>query len=296
MRIIRRALHEPLVHFLILGAVVCGIHRAVAPPVPTHRIVLSDAAIYGLRQEYVRRNGLPPTEQEEAALIQRYIDDEVLYREALAQGFERGDIIVRRRLIQKMEFALQEFEPLPEPPDTELQAYLEAHADRYAVPERVALTQVFVSTDRHPQDASQRAAALRGQLLAGADPATLGDPFLRGQQVPLQAAAQLASTFGTQFAAQVMTLPPGNWSEPLRSSYGLHLVRVTERAAAVRPTLASVRANVLRDWQEERRSQMDRAAIERLRQRYEIHIDRAREDRAWAQPAPVAVDGSDRHG
>src|SRR5207248_607365 len=82
---------------------------------------------------HLRRNGALPTGSEEAALIQRYIDNEVLYREALALGLDRGDIIVRRRLVQKMEFLTEGLDPLPEPTDAELQAYLDAHAERYVV-------------------------------------------------------------------------------------------------------------------------------------------------------------------
>src|SRR5437867_3806925 len=85
-----RWLREPLVHFAVLGVVLFALHRWVAPP-ETRRIVLSAAMIQGLRQDYVRRYGSEPTADEQAALIQRFIDNEVLYREALALGLDRGD-------------------------------------------------------------------------------------------------------------------------------------------------------------------------------------------------------------
>jgi peptidyl-prolyl cis-trans isomerase C len=282
MTLLRRGLKEPLVHFVVLGAALLALYHRVAPPPPSTRIVMSDSLIRGLRQDHLRRTGALPTAEEEAALVQRFIDDEVLYREALALGLDRGDIIVRRRLVQKMEFLTEGMAPLPEPTDAELQAYLDAHRTRYAVPARVALTHVFVSVDRHP-DAQPLADHLRAQLLAGADPSGLGDPFLRGHDLPLHAERDLAAIFGPSFAARVMSLPIGGWSVPLRSSYGWHVVRVTERGAEKQPALAEVRAAVRRDYEEERRAEANRTALDQLRQHYEIRTEAA------AAPTPAVV-------
>ncbi len=268
-----RWVREPLLHFLALGAVLFAGHRWVAPPALTTRIVLSASVIRGLRQEHLRRNGSAPTPDEEAALIRRYVDNEILYREAVVQGLDRGDIIVRRRLVQKMEFVLEGAEPLPEPTDADLEAYLNTHAERYAVAARATLTHVFASADRYGADAAQVAKEFRAQVLAGADPSGLGDPFLRGRDFAQRTERDLAGIFGAAFGAQVMSLPVGPWSEPLRSSYGFHIVRVGERTEGRLPRLDEVRSAVLGDWQEEQRAQAQRAALARLRQRYEIRFE-----------------------
>src|SRR5262245_9650785 len=144
-RRIRTIGREPVLHFAVLGAAIFAVYRAVAPPArPTTTIVLTEAMVDGLRQDYLRRTGTPPSPEEATALIDRFVDSEVLYREALALGLDRGDIIVRRRLVQKMEFLTEGLEPIDAPTDRELQAYLDAHAARYAQPARVALTHVFV--------------------------------------------------------------------------------------------------------------------------------------------------------
>jgi peptidyl-prolyl cis-trans isomerase C len=267
-----RWMKEPLVHFVVLGAALVAAHQWLAPPLPRH-IVLSEAVIRGLRQDYLRRNGARPTLEEEAALIQHFIDDEVQYREALALGLDRGDIIVRRRLVQKMEFLTEDAEPIPEPTDDQLRSYLGAHAERYALPERVAITHVFISTDRHGSEAPALARALRDALMNGADPSRLGDPFLRGRDIALSTEQELAAIFGNGFAARVIALPPGVWSEPLPSSYGLHLARVTNRASGRHPDLTEIRAAVRRDWREEQRTAANRAALDRLRRQYDIRIE-----------------------
>jgi peptidyl-prolyl cis-trans isomerase C len=282
---LRRWLHEPLLHFVVLGVALFTLHHWVAPPQPGRQIVLSAEAIRGLRQDHLRRYGTLPTADEEAAMIQRFINNEVLYREALALGLDRGDIVVRRRLVQKMQFLTEDLQPIATPTDRQLRAYLDAHAVRYAVPARLTLTHVFVSADRHGSSTAAYAAQLRARLLAGADPAQLGDPFLRGRKFSLSTQAELAAAFGATFAAQVMSLPTGTWSEPLRSSYGLHLVRVAKHIAGHQPSLAEVRDAVERDWREERRTEADRLALARLRQRYDVRIEGA----DGAAPAQLAV-------
>jgi peptidyl-prolyl cis-trans isomerase C len=288
----RRWLKEPLLHFVVLGAAVVALHRWVAPPLLGRQIILSQSVIHGLRQDYLRRNGALPTAGEEAALIQRYIDNEVLYREALALGLDRGDIIVRRRLVQKMEFLTEGVEPLPEPADAELQAYLDAHAEHYAVDDLVTLVHVFAGTDRHGAAATSMASQWREQLLAGADPSALGDPFLRGREFTAVSEPELAGIFGGAFAAAVMRLPVGLWSAPIASSYGVHVVRVGAHVVGHQPPLAEVREAVRRDWRDERRAAADRAALVRLRQRYDIRIE-GQAGTAQASELPPPARGGD---
>jgi len=275
MGVVGRWLREPLLHFVVLGAVVFALHRLLAPPAPSRQIVVTEALRRGMRQEHLRRQGAAPTAAEEDAIIQRYVDTEVMVREALALGLDRGDIIVRRRLVQKMEFLNEGLEPISEPTDADLQAYLDAHEERYALAERVSLEHVFVSASGHPIDGEAVAVELREQLLAGADPARLGEPFLRGREFRGQSERDLAAIFGPAFARAVVGLRPEEWSKPVASSYGLHLVRVSERQAGHRPALDAVRREVRRDWQEERRDAAARAAFHRLRERYDIRIEEA---------------------
>ncbi|HUI26773.1 MAG TPA: peptidylprolyl isomerase [Candidatus Kryptonia bacterium] len=277
MTLLRRWSREPLVHFVALGMALFAFHRWVAPTATPKRIELSESMVDGLRRDYLRRTGALPTEAEERALVDQFIDNEVLYREALAMGLDRGDIIVRRRLIQKMEFLTEDEESVAAPTDAELTAYRDAHAERYTLPERVSVEQVFVSVDRHGRETEAVAAELHRRLVAGADPAGLGDPFVRGRAVTQRSESELAGVFGASFATQVMALPLGSWSPPLRSSYGWHLVRVNERVAGGMASLAEIRTTIVRDWRAQRRREASRAALDRLRRGYAIDIERPAE-------------------
>lgn len=233
-------------------------------------------AVAGMREDFRRRTNRMPSATDEQAMLDAYVNDEILVREALAMGLDRGDIIVRRRLIQKMEFLIENSEPVPPPTDAELERFLAAHPDRYASPARVTFTHVFVSAQHPGGDVAGTAASLKAQLEAGADPASLGDPFLRGREFRLHAQGELANVFGAAFAAAVMGLPENVWSGPVHSTFGEHVVRVTEKRPGVEPVLAAVRERVERDWRDERRETLNRQARARLRTRYVVRVDGAK--------------------
>lgn len=266
---------EPLVHFLLLGIVLLASSHWMGDAGRRREIVVSADLRGGLRADHFRRTGQWPTAAEEEALIERYVGDEVLYREALALGLDRGDVIVRRRLVQKMEFLIDDQELVPEPSEAELAELLQSRRDRYTEPERVSLEHVFVGTDRHREDAVQIAEQIGRRLEAGEDAAALGDPFLRGRELRLRSDGELAAIFGAPFARQAMALPERTWSSPIRSSYGLHLVRITERRAARLPGIGEIREALRRDWLEERRAEASRRSLARLRDRYEVRVEGA---------------------
>jgi hypothetical protein len=271
----RRILREPLVHFALLGAALFALHRAVAPPPPTSTIVVSAALQRGFRQEHLRRHGRLPTPEEAQALVDRYVDTEVMLREALALGLDRGDIIVRRRLVQKMEFLNQDMTPPAPPTDADLASFLAARPERYQVAARATIEHVFVSTRLHAGDAAAIAEDLQARIAAGDDPARLGDPFLRGRVFRNATEEEIAGVFGPELAQRVQSAPVGAWVGPYRSSFGLHLLRVSERVGGRPPTIEDVRRELERDWEEERRSEAARAALAALRTRYDVRIETA---------------------
>jgi hypothetical protein len=272
--VLRRLIREPLVHVLVLGALLFVLHRAVAPPSAADEIIVPADTLAGMQEEFRRRTGRMPSATDEQAMLEKWVDDEVLVREAVAMGLDRGDTIVRRRLVQKMEYLLENTETVPAPTDAELETFIRAHADRYASPARVSFAHVFVSAQRAGAGAADEAIALRAKLDEGADPASLGDPFLRGRELRLHSQAELAGIFGPAFAAEVMQLPDGVWSRPIRSTFGVHLVRVSEKRAGTEPALATVRTQAERDWRDERRRMLDHEARARLRERYRMSVER----------------------
>ena len=181
--------------------------------------------------------------------------DAALYREALALGMDRSDVVVERRLADRMAARLRADALRERPADAELRRWYAQHRERWRRPPAVAFTHAFVSRERHGAGAEAAArellAALRAERVDPGSAPARGDPFLLAGQVPLRRLPDLAHQFGRAFAEAVATAAPHAWSEPIESSYGLHLVWVHEQRAEAVPLLDEVRAQVVDAWREE---------------------------------------------
>lgn len=260
----------------MLGVALFLLQRVAAPAGDAREIVVPASLVDGLARDQERRTGRPPTPEERDGLLQRWIDDEVRYREAEALGLDRGDVIVRRRLVQKMDFLLEGSTPLPAPSDAELAAFLAKDPARYARPDRVTIEHVFASYGTPGEAAEARVQAWVPQLAAGAPPAALGDPFMRGRIMAQVSEADLAGIFGPEFATAVVALPDGRWSGPIASSYGAHAVRVIAHTPGSVPPLDEVRDAVARDWRAARREALDREALDALRRQWTVRVEPGR--------------------
>jgi len=278
---VRRWLAEPTLHFLIIAAAVFAAHAWLAPPAANEPggevIVVPAQLVAGLRQNFIGRTGRAPTESEQNGLIDEHVDEEVLYREALALGLDRHDVVVRRRLVQDMRFLLQDVSTIEEPTEAELTEFVDRQPERYGTPARITFSHVFLSADRHGPSTEQDAIALlerlRAEELSPRDAANSGDPFMLGHRFAGQTRDQVAGRFGLRFADALVTLPVKAWSEPIASPYGMHLVWVDERLAAEPPQLDRVRNQARRDLVAERRRQVERRKIAELRERYAVRIE-----------------------
>ena len=277
---ISKLVREPLLLFLVLGALLFGLHTLVNDPPTesdtTNRIQVTAAHIDQLRAGWQRQMGRPPQRQELQGLIDAFIREEVLVREALALGLDRDDIVVRRRLAQKMNFLVEDLALLNEPTEAELSDYFEQHPDLYRLPPRISFTHIYFSRD-HRGDATQPDAEHALNQLAAADQPPLsapelGDPFGLPYDYALQSPREVSNVFGQSFAGTLFDLAPATWQGPLVSGYGLHLVRVQERVEGRLPEFEEVRELVLRDFVEDSRREAKDLAFTALRDRYEIEI------------------------
>jgi hypothetical protein len=273
-----KLLREPLVHFLLLGATLFGGFALMGERTSERagQIVVTPGHIEHLLVSFTRTWQRPPTAPELAGLIDDYIREEVLYREAIAMGLDRDDTIVRRRLRQKLEFLTEETAEMAPPADTDLQAFLQQHPDAFRVEPRLTFQHVYLSRDRHGAAANAEAQQLLTQLTtdaAATDPTALGDPFLLSPEFALSSRSEIARLFGDGFATQLQHLEPGHWTGPIESAYGLHLVFVRARMDGRVPVLAEVRQAVQREWFIARRKAMHEQFYQRLRARYTVVVE-----------------------
>ena len=278
---------EPLVHFVAIGAVLFAIDAlraepaepevpvarepAVATPArsePMQRSIVIDSAVRTqIAAAAERRLGRAPSADELADQTQRWIDEEVLYREAVARGLDREDPVIHERIATRMSYVLEQAAIVPEPSEAELRARFEQRRERWAVPEHVDFTHVFVAGS--DAAATARADELEQALAAGAAPERLGDRFSGGHRYRGRRVADLAQAFGDEFVAGLATQKPGSWVRR-RSRHGIHLGRIDRVDAPRDADCARARLDVRKEWLDARRATELAAAMKRLREAWTI--------------------------
>jgi hypothetical protein len=206
-------------------------------------------------------------------LIESYIRDEIMYREGVKLGLERDDIVVKRRVRQKIEMIAEEDASTRAPTDADLSAYLAANQARFVQPAILTFEQVFLGQPTSGAGVVHAVAVTREALRSGTDPEKLGKPTLRPYRMTLTPADLVARDFGASFAAALEKLPIGEWVGPIDSSFGAHYVRVSDRTPASAPPLAAVRDHVVREWENERRHRARNDAYTKMRDEYHVTIE-----------------------
>jgi hypothetical protein len=278
VRVLKLALlREPLFQFLVLGAALFGLFhfvgnkKADAP----EKIVVSSARIDNLADGFARTWRRPPGKEELQGLIDDYIRDEVFYREGRAAGLDRDDVIIRRRVRQKMEFFAEDLS-VREPSDEQLSAYLQSNPERFKTEDRLTFHQIFLSATRHGNtidDASKQLTNALARADAAVDTAALGDPFLLGDEFHAASISDVTGIFGGDFAKRISVMEQGHWQGPIASSFGQHFVYIDARISGGLQTLDAVREAVLREWSNARRMEAEQKLYSSLREHYEIVVE-----------------------
>ena len=280
---------SPLVVFLLLGACVFAVGRWLDDTGAGSVVTVTEEQLGAIRERWAAQWGRPPTGRELEGLIDEAVREEILYREARRRGLDRGDAIIRRRLAQKMTFLLEDSAGAPPTGVAEasdIETYYAAHAERYREPRRTGFRHVFLSREQRG-DPGREAIALLRELGAGGGDAwrQLGDPFPLLKEYADRTDQEIAELFGGGFAMALPSLAAGTWQGPVESAHGLHLVEVIGRAEPRLPALDEVRDRVAEDLLESRRRDRHEAALQTLRERYEIRM-----------PDSVETEGEPRRG
>jgi hypothetical protein len=271
-----RVLREPLLHFLAAGLVLFLLGQAIRAHTDTHRILLSPQRQAELANRYALQFGTRPDERMMTELVKSDVHEEILFRQGLALGLDKDDEIIRRRIIQKMQFLLEDLQIPPEPDIAQLQAYYRTHAEQYRLPERATFTHVYFSSERGDAATRSRAQAALVRLAKDApERATgLGDSFPDRYDFSNYSAAQVEHLFGrTEFSSRVFSVATGQWAGPFKSAYGWHLVRVQSRAPELQQPFAAVRDTVRADYLLEFRTRQNAAAFTALARQYTVATD-----------------------
>ena len=271
----RKLFREPLLHFLALGFGLFLLFNIVsgAKGGADRRIVVNDATVANIVRQYQGAWKRPLMPSELQGLIDSHVREEILFREGVAMRLDRDDQVIRRRVQQKIIVISEESAARSAPTDAELEGYLSKHAERYGRPAVIGFDQVMLDPRRHGSALKADIAAALAGLTAGAKPDAMGDSSLLPTTAAAIPADLLARDYGDDFAASLATLPVGVWGGPVKSGYGVHLVRVTSRMPGRPAMLTEVRTAVERDWENDRRVSAREAYYQKARQKYDVVID-----------------------
>jgi len=264
-----RYLKDPLAIFLLFGLLIFAAQQWLAADDGNYRIDVTVGQQNRIFDQWQAQMGRPPTPEEAEGLLDQWLREEIFYREAVKLGLDQDDTIIRRRLAQKLTFLNEDLANTDEPTDAELSTYFEANAADYRIPERFSFEHRYFSSDRRDDAEADARAALT-------DPTIAGDPFILQRSYAERSAREIADLFGTAFAQAITTLDadhPDQWQGPIPSAYGWHLVRLTARTPARDPLMAEVRDAVRRDYLQVRRRDANEQFYQRLRDRYDVHIE-----------------------
>ena len=262
---------EPLLHFLVAGAALFLLYHFVSDSEPAgdEQIVVTAGHIEHLTTLFLKTRQRLPTESELTGLIDDYVVEEILYREAKNIGLDQDDTIIRRRLRQKMEFLFEDFSRR-EPTREDLQEFLAENPERFRTDARITFEHVYLP------EASRAEAELLLTEIESTDSVTADDLFLSGLLPPrfeLARQAEIAAHLGGEFTEQLFDLDRGRWVGPVDSPFGVHLVYVEEVVPGRLPELDEVKDVVTRDWQVVRRAEAEREILEKLRAKYTVTIE-----------------------
>ena len=264
MKLQKRWLRDPLLAFLALGVAVFATSALLGDTSEAQTIRVDQAEINRLQEQWRAQLGRAPSEDELKGLIEQFIREEIYYREALRLSLDQGDVIVRRRLVQKLSFLTEDIATSQPPSEAEQRAFFESNPERYRLPARYSFRHRYFSSDRRADAQGDARAAL-------ADPSLPADPFMLQRAYAERSLREIGDLFGRDFADALAALQPGpDWQGPLRSAYGWHLVQVEKALPEAPQPFAQVAARVANDLDAQRRQDANAAYYEELRSRYQV--------------------------
>lgn len=262
---------EPLLHFLVMGALLFAayawLRRGEKSDAPAAVRITADEVAW-LKETWARQWQREPNSDELRGLVTEFLKEELLAREARAMRLDENDTIVRRRLAQKVAFLVEDTARLAEPTEQDLRRFYDAHPEHFQSEARVSFTHVFF---RAGKDAEAKAAL--AELARGADAAAMGDRLLIDAELRDADAQSVAAQFGADFAKAVMALKPGEWSGPVVSGYGLHLVRVSALTPGGVREFAEVKAKVFERWRDGQQRETSARYFASLLKKYDVIVD-----------------------
>lgn len=270
----------PLLHFIVLGFIlfVFDVGLGGKSENDPGQIHLQKGDIERIKARWKRTFGRDPTIDEIRVSIDEYVREEILYRTAKDMGLDENDSIVRRRLVQKIEFLSEDMLIASVPSDAELLTWYDKNIESYKEPARFTFLQVYFSSEKRGKNVVADVKSFLSDMedyvgLSQGVQAGVGDPSLLSGDYEALSVAEVAAEFGSDFSLSLSQLPIGQWSGPVQSEFGIHAVYIVDRSASYFPEFVELRERLETDFIRDQRKRANREFYQELRAGYEISFD-----------------------
>jgi len=274
-------LREPLVHFLVAGLLVFLANQmwTGGQSADDQTIAISKSVLARIDDTWLRTTGRKPSAEDRKGLIAQYVEEEALAREAQRLGLAKGDEIIKRRLAQKMRYMAASGEEASDPSDKELKSWFAANQSKFNIAERRSFNHVYFSPERHGENLERAANAALISLKDGSEWQSLGDPFMQKRTYVAVPQGEMVRAFGPDFAKAIFALPKGQWSKPVGSAFGLHLVRIEAVDQASQADFAANRDRIRSAYMEAMAETETQQEIDRIVDRYKVVVNEPKSDK-----------------
>ena len=275
-----KLLREPLLHFLLIGAALFFIYYTTVDERRSNStgdiIVITSSDIKRLSYLFKKTWSRPPNDDELRGVVDDYIEEEVLYREALKLGLDKNDTIVRRRMRQKIEFFVNDVSEQTEPTEKQLLEFLDKNRDKFSTESRLSFKQIYFKQDKDTEKTDKRIIDIKNKLqqqpTSIEDTLNIGDATILPNELKQATLSEIDNQFGKGFGTSLSKLDKTKWEGPVESAYGYHLIFIDEFVESYIPQLSEIRKEVERDWQYSLKKELEKEYFKKKLDQYQVQI------------------------
>lgn len=256
-------LKDPVTSFVIAGTAIFLLSGMFSDSEISKVIELNDADVQRLSGNWRMQRSREPSAEELQDIVERFVQDEVYFRESQRLGLDVNDAIIRRRLVQKLTFLTEDIASIQPLNTADIQKFFDENIEAYREPARISFTHRYFSSERRENAQADARTAL--------DTNVKGDPFMLQNNYTDRTLGQIRGFLGDEFAEALDKLEPSEaWQGPIKSAYGWHTVKVHKVTDSFIPELAAITDRVAADAAVEVRSNASETYYQELKGRYEI--------------------------
>ena len=284
---LKKILKEPLLHFLIAGFFlflyfnIFGIKNESENTISIDKNTLLNFMQFqskAFNSDVFEEKFAELSEVEKQQMIQNYVQEEALYREAVKLGLDQNDFVIKRRIVQKMEFILDDFDETTIVIEKDsLEAYFQQHQQRYFQPEQYTFTHIFFKKGENENGLTQATDFMKTkahQALSATESLPYGDRFLYHRNYAEKDANFLKSQFGNVFVEAITKFDKSDeWQGPIPSDYGWHWVKIINKSKENYSKLADIQSVVKADYLGYLKKQHKQQQIQKVVEEYDVLLD-----------------------